>query len=268
MIVLDHCSTDETPAILADIQRETGRLTVLREDSPVWNEMGHRQRLLDAARAEGATHIAIIDADEVISGNYLDSVRDQAIQAPPGAYISIPMRNLYGGIGTYRVNDGTLQGGIWGNSITTVAFGNSPACEWVSDDGYQHHQREPRNSRLGLRIYPTQMEGGVMHLQFANRRRLLAKHALYQMDEVIRWPGRRPVYKTAQEYGMAPNWHGATFADVPASWWEPYSDIMHHLRLDDEPWQIRECIRLMEVHGPEKFAGLNLFGVVGEPAYA
>lgn len=260
IVVLDHASTDETPAILSAIKRETGRLTILREESPEWAEMHHRQRLLDAARAEMATHIALIDADEVLSGNLLPWIRNQLVQIQPGAALQIPMRNVYSGIEQYRVGDASYQGRVWGQAVTTIGFADAVSLAWAAE-GYQHHQREPRNSRIALRIYGSQLEGGVMHLQFASRRRLLAKHALYQMDEVLRWPGRRPVAEIAREYSMAPDWEGANFAQIPAAWWEPYAESMPELDVDREPWQEAEVRWLLDEHGAEKFAGLNLFGL-------
>ena len=211
LAILNHASTDRTGAILEEIQRETGRLNIINEPDPEWCEMKHRHRLLKQARAMGATHIAIVDADEVLTGNLLPTIRDQIDQMPPGACIQIPMRNMYGGIDQYR-----SDASCWGRAITTVAFCDAPALTWAATNGYEHHHREPHRSRIAHRIYPAQIDGGVMHLQFASRRRLLAKHAKYKADEVIRWPKRRPVFVVDQEYSMAPDWGRATLMPAPA----------------------------------------------------
>ena len=42
-----------------------------------------------------------------------------------------------------------------------------------------------------------------MHLQFANKRRLLAKHVWYRMIEHLRWPGRTPVTVLNSKYDQA-----------------------------------------------------------------
>lgn len=256
MAVLNHASTDRTAEILEEIQRETGRLNIIHEPSPEWNEMNHRQRLLEQARTMGATHVAIVDADEVLTGNLLPLIRDYVGQMPPSACLQIPMRNMYGGIDQFR-----SDASCWGRAITTVAFGDFPLLTWAATNGYQHHHREPHRSRIAARIYPQQMDGGVMHLQFASRRRLLAKHALYKIDEVIRWPNRRPVFAIDHEYSMAPDWTGATLAPAPDKWWEPYRDILHHLRLDAEPWQESRVREMVAHYGAARFEGLNLFGV-------
>src|SRR3954468_875088 len=69
VVVLNHASSDRTAKILCDVVAEVGnRLRVIHEPNPEWSEMSHRQRLLDEARSMGATHIAIVDADEVLTG--------------------------------------------------------------------------------------------------------------------------------------------------------------------------------------------------------
>ena len=256
-VVLNHASTDMTPDILSDIQHETRRLTIINEPDPTWAEMGHRQRMLEAARTLKATHCAIVDADEILTGNLLESVPEQIASLPAGAMLQIPMRNMYGGTHQYRKDNS-----IWGNTITTMAFADAPGMCWQAQNGYQHHHREPFNSRVGVRVWPQQLDGGIMHLQFAYRRRLLAKHSLYKVDEVVRWPGRRANKEIDREYSMAPDWSGASLEPAPAQWWEPYADLMHHLDLTHEPWQEEAVRRIVAEHGIEKFTGLNLYGVV------
>lgn len=261
IVILLHACTDNSAAIAGELATAYGeRVTVVNVLDAGWEEMNHRQMLLEMARRRGATHMAIIDCDEVLTGNLLGSVRDQAAQMQPGAIVQIPMRNMYGSINEYRSDHS-----IWGNTVTSLIFGDRADLNWRPAGGYQHHHREPYNGNIALRIYPQQLEGGVMHLQFASRRRLLAKHALYKMDEVIRFPGMRPVSECDHVYSMAPNWEGARLLPAPEGWWEPYREFLPFLNLEAEPWQERQCQRLLAQYGPEKFAGLNLFGVL-EPS--
>lgn len=259
IVILLHACTDNSTAIVQGLMMEQPeRVFVFYDHDPAWQEMAHRQVLLQMARAANPTHIALIDSDEVLTGNLLGSIRNQVAQMQPGGILQIPMRNMYGSIAEYRCDSS-----IWGNTVTSIAFGDRHDLSWqAAGGGYHHHHREPYNGNIALRIYPQQLEGGVMHLQFASRRRLLAKHALYKMDEVVRWPGRRHVAEIDREYSMAPNWDGARLVPTPESWWAPYREFLPYLNLDAEPWQEAQCQRLMELHGPEKFQGLNLFGVL------
>jgi hypothetical protein len=255
-VVLVHASTDDSLEIASRVAAETGRVTIRVEDDPVWREMEHRQRLLELARSRGATHIAPVDADEVLTGDWLRRIRGQLTELPMGRFASIPMRNLHRSIYRYR-----SDAGIWGKRAgTMLAFRDAPSLCWSAVNGYDHHHRAPSGSRQGPRLVDG---GGLMHLQFASWRRLTAKHALYKMVERIRWP-HKAVAEIDRLYSLALNESGAETAAVPAAWWAPYADLLPHLRLDAEPWQEREARRLWDVHGPAPFERLNLFRVVSE----
>src|SRR5215475_6624079 len=76
LVMLDHASTDDSRDIAMQVMSETKRAVILYEYDTAWHEMRHRQRMLEEARALGATHIAIIDADEVLTANLIRRVRD------------------------------------------------------------------------------------------------------------------------------------------------------------------------------------------------
>ncbi len=272
LVILNHASTDGTARIIADLCNEfPERVTVLFSCDQDWAEMQHRQMMLDAARGNGATHIAIVDADELLTANLLPTIRQHIDAVPGGWSVQLPGYNLRKGLDLYHYN------GIWGNGGRdqqqgrwfSVAFKDDPRLGWSGD---KFHSREP--SGLGvLRPYrPVRHgNGGVLHLWGANERRLIAKHALMKCVERVRFPDK-PVAEIDKMYswaikgepghrtfGTPESW---TYADVPASWTAPYADLMRdHLRLDAEPWQEAECRRLIAEHGHEPFEGLDLFGV-------
>lgn len=256
VIVLDHASTDDTAEIACQVAAETGKVTLLSEPNPEWAEMSHRQALLECARERGATHIALIDADEVLTANLLDKIRPMIEAVPPGLYLQIPMRNMHRSIAAYRSDRSPF-----GYTVTTVAFADRPGVGWRDAGGYPHHHREPYGAQCFQRIYPEALDGGVMHLQFASWRRLLAKHCLYKCSERVRFPNK-PVAQIDKMYSLAPNETGLQLTDVGLDWWPPYEHLMKHLDLDREPWQEAEARRLVESFGRDHFAGLDLFGVV------
>lgn len=255
VVALDHASTDETPQILADVAAEhPGRVTVLRDDSEGWNEMEHRQRLLMAARAARATHCAIVDADEVLTGNLTDKIRGVIEALGAGQYLTIGMHCMWRSLTALR-----MDGRIWARrEDLVVAFADHREIGWRSS-GYDHHHRHPHGSVHGRRIRAG--SGGVMHLQWASWRRLVAKHAMYKMLERVKYPAK-PVSEIDQMYSVALNERGLITSPAPFGWWEPYKDLMRHVDLDAVPWQEEECRRLLAAHGAETFRGLDLFGVV------
>jgi glycosyltransferase involved in cell wall biosynthesis len=264
LVILDHCSTDGTFDILHDLIRESYKVSMLIENDPVWHEMAHRQSLLDMARELNATHVVTVDADEVVSGNLLPHMRRIVEDIPPGMVLQLPWITCRDSI--YQQH----RSGLWAQQHASVAFVDDPRYHWQQRNGYDFHQRAP----MGLPEVPfkpiSHAGGGILHLQYSSRRRLLAKQALYKLIEVIRWPGRDNLDAINQRYdwsvyGAAQKPEGELkfdLAPVPAEWWEPYGDLMQHLHVDAEPWQEAECRKLLGEYGADRFAGLDLFGVV------
>ena len=284
MVVLDHAPSDNSFEIALEIAGEDrGRVTILGDGNPKWDEMRHRQTMLEAARERGATHIAIVDADEIVTGNLLERhvygerqplIRRLIEAHPPGTCLQLPMYQLRGSLDRYHSN------GIWGNRWLSVAFQDEPRLSWSGD---KFHSREPEYPGGGkLRPYQPikHGQGGSFHLWGVSERRLKAKHALYKCVERLRWPAKATV-EIEREYNLwrspadspllylqMPAWGWPwTFADVPAEWWVPYEELLqkgftHDVDWSDPPWQITEVRRLVAEHGAETFKGLDLFGVV------
>jgi hypothetical protein len=283
-LLLHHC-TDESLQIVADVQSEvTDRLGYVIADDDSWDEMRHRQWLIECARGQDATHLAIIDADEFITANLVvppseirnapgrweskTVIRTEMDRLPRGALLELPGYNLRestaapgGAVVRYHLN------GVWGNRWFATAFQDSAALHWAGD---RFHHREPMGCGWH-RVRPIQQgQGGTLHLWGASERRLRAKHALYRITERLRWPNKtaqaieydyepatNPYSLMAQKMGIAVPW---TFAQVPPEWIAPYADLMQYLDIDADPWQENEVLTLLMVHGREKFNGLDLLG--------
>lgn len=259
VVVLDHASIDETPALVREIATEyPGRVVILEDSDPTWTEMQHRSIMLAAARGMEATHLAIVDADEVLTANVLGTVRDSIQAIPRGAIVQLPGYNLRGDLFRYHSN------GIWGKRWFSVAFADDKRLNWAGD---RFHHREP----MGLPLVPCktmqQGAGGIMHLWGASEERLHQKHRCYKISERLRWP-EKPVAEIERLYSLAE--HGQPghptfgtpetwqYAEVPSEWWNGYGDIIDYLHLDAEPWQKAWCDAMIERHGIQRFAGLTL----------
>lgn len=267
LALLDHASTDRTLEIMHQVSEEfPGRVSIHTWTDPLWAEMAQRQALLEDARAAGATHIAIVDADEVLTGTLLPTIREQIERTHPRQILQLPWLQLRGSLNKYHT------GGVWAEQWVSFAFQDSPDLHWAARDGYDFHHRHP----MGRQLIPFRPEpfkrGGLMHLQMVDERRLRAKQALYLCTEVLRWPGRTPIPELQAQYNQAvyaqktrrPPGEPLALGAVPAAWWEPYRELAEkHLKLfvNEQPWQEVEVQRLWKEHGPEKFAGLDLYGV-------
>jgi len=272
-----HACTDESEFIANELLKENpGRVSIVIHPDPIWEEMAHRQALLEIARYTSAnhiytsaTHIALVDADEVLSANMIPEIRSHFQDVPRGAILQLPWLCLRGGIDRYH------RMGVWAEQQVSTGFVDEPSLHWSASGraGYDFHHRHP----MGRYLLPWQPlagshRGGLMHLQFVSGRRLRAKQALYKMTEILRWPGREPDQIRAVDrrynlavYGSHENRDmeavDTSLRECPRDWWEGYEDLMRHLQPHAEPWQERECLRLLEQHGPRRFAGLDLFGI-------
>ena len=132
-----HACTDNSPEIVRFISYENpGRVTFLRQAQTEWAEMAQRQRLLEVARERGATHIATIDADEILTGNLLglsgarENIKSLIQTTKPSTVLQLPWLALP------RTPDRYLTSGIWGpGQQVSMAFKDAPAAHWALHDG-------------------------------------------------------------------------------------------------------------------------------------
>jgi hypothetical protein len=252
LVILNHMPDDETGDLLHALPAELKRrVVVIVENDPKWDEMRHRQTMIDRAREMGATHVAIVDSDEVASVPLRKNLRAIAEQLSPGEIAAVPMVNLRHG---WNYHSGT---GIWSNRQVSVVWRDDPA---LSYEGDKFHSREP----LGSIIRTFMNETPVAHFWGWEERRLVAKHALYKCAEVIRWPNK-PIADIDNMYSWSvkgPSWSPAaswTFAPVPEAWIPRVQRQL--LKAGQTPYQ-EQCVRdMVAEHGAAKFAGLDLFGV-------
>jgi Glycosyl transferase family 2 len=255
VVVLDHASTDCTRQLLRSFEGVHGkRIQPLSVGSHSWDEMQHRHMMLLCAREHGATHIAIVDADEVLTGNVVHQIRAMVEALKPGHILNLPLYNLRGSIMRYHSN------GLWSNRTVPVVFADSPELHWAGD---HFHHREPKGRYLTPWHPLAQNEGGVFHLWGVSERRLRAKHRLYRIVERIRWPDKsiqeiERYYSFATKGGPDEDAATWTYATPPSEWWAPYSSLMDYLELNAEPWQEAECERLIKQYGQDYFSGLDL----------
>ena len=286
IIVADHGCTDGSREIMESLGRDG---VIVRDDRErQWNEMEQRQMLLATARDYGATHIALIDADEFLTANLLPNIRTLAAGTRSGWMLDLPLYNVrenqfQGRPADYSKPLGEHLGlpnpfyyhanGVWGHRWVATAFADKPELHWCGDT---FHHREPFGQEWrGRRSRPVSHgEGGTLHLWGASERRLRAKHQAYRMLERLRWPNKLAMdieytydpatnceSELARRMGVAGPW---TFASLKPEWLAGYEDLMQYLHIDAVPWQEDYVRSLLKIHGKDTFVGLNLFGLENE----
>ncbi len=282
LVVMLHRSVDESENLLHSVIQETdedcgpgpgsGRLVkrrviVLKDEGRHWQEMRLRQELLEVGRKLGGTHFALVDADEVLTGDLLPRIRRLVEHTEPGSILMLPwlcMKCEYDPEPSAQIPNLVMSSGMWNEQRASTAFPDNPVYHWAARATYDFHHRHPMGRDLQWYSPIEDRSSGLMHLQFASRRRLLAKQFLYQLIEVTRWPGRRPVSEVRDMYARTVNEAASASVErVPASWWAPYSHLMQYLHVDSEPWQEKECQRIIR-ENPGITAGLDHFGLMKE----
>lgn len=258
VVVLDHASTDRTPAIVAEVAAaHPGRVHVIDWTEPEFNETDIRQRLLDEGRARGGTHFMMLDADEIVTAQLLDELRERIADLPPAHGLELPWLAMWQSLDRYRDDDS-----VWSDNVKLFCYADAPALTHRAlDDGYHLHLQTPRGLvKPHARPY-RDADGGVMHLQFANRRRLVAKHVWYKMFETIRFPGRTKAAQIDRTYSQALDETALRTSAVPAAWWSAHAADRDAIDVDDRPWQEDAILGFLREHGREAFAGLELWGL-------
>ena len=272
LVMLLHDCSDGSEDIARQLAKEfPSRVWIFSSYDKGWPEMVHRQAALELALSDDgprATHIALIDADEVITANLVGfdiddtiagtpTVREMFRATPPETILQVPYFYLRGPAGLFHTN------GVWKPRVTSLGFRYRPGLHWAGD---RFHHREPMgpamSPHLPLRNWT---QGGVLHYWAADERRHKAKHALYKITERLRWP-HKAWADIERYYGYATRslpgepW---TFAKLPDNLVAPYYHLIReHVHYDREPWQEAEARRLVSLHGREPFEGMDLLGVV------
>lgn len=252
LILFDHASTEGTREIMDDVARETGRVTILEDLDPEWREMAHRQRMLEAARAAGATHIALVDADEVLTANLYDAIWKATSMLESGEVLSTPWLNLWRSLDMFR-SDNSKHARQW----LSLTFRDDPSLCWGGEERFHH--RHPFNSRPGPRVPEVRSEGGVLHLQRASWHRARARQARYKVIERTRWP-QKSIEEINGPYSESLDEAGLELTAVPTGWWPGNLD-RGLIDNEAEPWEQGEVQGMVARYGRSEFAGLDLFGV-------
>lgn len=255
VLVAMHACNDRTAAIVHEVVAQYGMdrmMGALFDGDSYWDEMTVRQQTLMMARFMKATHVAIIDGDEILTHNWLPRIRGAFEALKPKETLEVPMVAAWDDVDHHRVGDPT-----WSQSWLTLGFCDHEDLAWKpAGDGYQHHNRPPYGITKRTK-FGQHGEGGVMHLQFANKRRLLAKHVLYRMVDHLRWPGRESVEQLNWKYDQALNPSGR-LEEIPKDWWGDWRKEL--VSVSGVPYQEAEIAKLLAANGRTAFAGLDLKG--------
>lgn len=168
LVVADQRSDDGS----TETARAHPRTTVVPNDAPGYDEAARQRLLIETARvlpAPGRRILLALDADEVLSANWIDSPEWRSVlAAPPGTVICLRWANLLPGLDTCWMSD-------------FIPFG-------FVDDGSAHtgdaiHSRRLPTPPDAPRLFLNDLV--VLHFQYIDWARMRSKQRWYQAWEVL-----------------------------------------------------------------------------------
>ncbi len=240
IVALDDGSDDAGPDILSAAGAKV--LTAARG----LGEGERRQRLLDEARKRSATHLVIVDADEVFTHSFTSNGRRLIERLAPGESLALHFRTLWRSEVSYRVGreyDMPLRCIVRDDG--TGSYGHTSI----------HEPRLPSNSRRAQLVNPEL--GEMVHLQFVSWRVAQVKQAWYRCKEVI--DGSSPLRVNARYWStLDSRWVRTRRLGAGALCHVP---SLAHLASLPAGWQLDEVLAWFDDYGPSRFEKLQIWDV-------
>jgi len=254
IVYLDDASTDETPQIVESLARECRIERIIRKDKWHRDEPGDRNMLLQAGREIGGTHFIVIDADEILTSNFLinNSLKKIIRALRPGDRIALNWIQLWRSINQYRFDNS-----VWTWNYKEVIFCDDEKCSYASE--FIHTPRIPTN--LNGKIYKIEgYKSGLLHFQFVNWNNLLVKQAWYRCLERIMNP-QKSISEINNCYAPSKDEKNLRLAPAPDDWLKGYPFFDQKIYDLPQTWNKEQIQDWLHTYGKEYFAGLDIWDV-------
>jgi glycosyltransferase involved in cell wall biosynthesis len=242
IILADQNSTDES----LEIARSFPKVHIVSNRGGGYSEIDRQQLLVQEARREsGQKLLMALDADEILSGNFITSLEWRAIKdAAPGTAIFLRWANL------------SPEGDHYGSSYP-MQFG-------YMDDGAKHTGGVIHSTRLPPPKGPELLVQGirVLHFQYIDWERTQSKHRWYQCWEKINRPWLGPV-NIFRIYNHLPITRASMIHKIPSDWLSYYEtlgiDMRSIFRNSLGFWWDKEVAAWFRELGPHTFRKQNIW---------
>jgi glycosyltransferase involved in cell wall biosynthesis len=254
IIVADQKSTDATRTIL----NRFPKVRVI-ENPATYHSSNVRKLLLAEARTiPGLNAIFSFDADELPTATILSKeFRHMLETSAPGTSFALEWVQLWRSTHYYR-NDNS----VWTNNWKHFGFiddrqANYDTLHVIND----HTHRIPAACLANAQRVDTVK---VLHYQFVDFARMLAKQRLYRLTEFLQRPGnpRRKSFTINALYIDAKNEHGLKRRPVPTAWTRDHENEYHFMEAPQPTsatWYETEATRLLQQCAPRDLQWLDIW---------
>ncbi|MGB8468311.1 MAG: glycosyltransferase [Candidatus Babeliales bacterium] len=261
MVILDDASTDSTPFILMELQKELPIVEIIFNKESAWEagrESDNQQQMLEAARRAGGTHFIFMDADEIISANCLTNgyLRSFILSLQPGEKAALRFLNLWRSPYKYRSDKSPYGNGAY----RPIIFCDYPGASY--EQSFLHGARYPEPLPGKLHQLPEQYV--VLHFQFVNWNNLLAKQAWYRCLEHVK--GIQSVADINKRYRDSKNEKKISLKRINTDWLSGYKNF--DVAVYDLPvqWRTQQVNDWFDQYGKDFFKDLDIWDVNWENA--
>lgn len=230
-----------------EIAERFEKVTLVESDYSTY-DMGHvREKLLEAARKiTGKRIIIALDADEMLSANWVDSPEWQTI---------------------LTASEGTVLRFRWANILPNHLSAWMQPCDIAF--GFVDDGREYQGSRISeLRVpiskaSPSLLmrEMNVLHYQYTDWKRNKSKQRWYQCWERINFANKRPI-QIYRQYHRMDAMPSEQVVPINAEWLATYKQHnidMTSIREQAYYWWDIEFVHLLRKYGTHKFKKLDVW---------
>lgn len=242
ILLADQNSTDKTVEIASSFPK----VTIIKNDSAVFNEASRQQLLIETARqmyGKGNVLLAL-DADEIIAYNALNSVEWNTIRsAKPGTILFFEKPTFYGGI-----NDVIRYESVGGWPLGYVDDGTPHNPKYIHSKRIPYNEEAPRMYLKDIKF---------LHCNLLSLPRQRSKVRYYCLLESLAkskpWYVRIVYYSRSYNYAKEegdgleradPNWTNNWLREKLAN---------DQLQSDGYLWYDHESLKLFQRHGFQRF---------------
>lgn len=250
IIVVNDGSIDESKNISTKYKKVTLYENKQRI-SAGWPEFSIREKLLSLGREHSGTHFICIDADEIISYNFLDNIDEYISKLRKGLKLSLQWLALWKSPYVYRDDNS-----VWSSNFKDFI---------VYDDGKMSHDyafigvgRTPGVNSPDKIVKVEPEDGVVLHYQGAAWQRSQLKQGWYRCSELIKYPNTEKTIN--DKYSITLDDPTAKCSPIRTNW---LHDIGVPRNIEDQGsnWHLDSIKAYFRTYGAKYFEKLDIWHI-------
>lgn len=253
IIYLDDASEDDSVKIVESIKDECHVEKIITKKTWYRDEPGDKNALLSAGRQLGGTHYIVLDADEILSSNFLENnfLRNKILALEPGERLQLAWIQLWRSVKKYRFDNS-----IWTGNYKDFVFCDDGTCSYSSE--FIHTSRVPKLHGCVHKIEG--YEYGVLHFQWVNWENVSIKQAWYRCLERIRLP-EKSVKEINERYDASIDETNIGYKDAPPAWFSRYSFFDANCYDCPDMWRKKQVLGWFAQCGIDYFKDLHIWHI-------